>query len=70
MKKCFNNIWQFSLIVPPTSSRLHQLQVENCDSNSRLVVSEDINGKFSRDGLKTYLYLQPNKVETTTLMTI
>ena len=29
-----------------TSSRLHPLQVENCDSNSRLVVDEDDNGKF------------------------
>ena len=29
-----------------TSSHLHQLQVENCDSNSRLVVDEDDNGKF------------------------
>ena len=29
-----------------TSSYLHPLQVENCDSNSRLVVNEDDNGKF------------------------
>ena len=28
-----------------TSSHLHPLQVENCDSNSRLVVDEDDNGK-------------------------
>ena len=32
--------------LPPTSSHLHPLQVENCDSNSRLVVDEDDNGKF------------------------
>ena len=33
-----------------TSSDLHPLQVENCDSNSRLVVEEDGNGnKFSFD---------------------
>ena len=31
---------------PPTSSDLHPLKVENCDSNSRLVVDEDDNGKF------------------------
>ena len=31
---------------PPTSNHLHSLQVENCDSNSRLVVDEDDNGKF------------------------
>ena len=30
----------------PTSNHLHPLQVENCDSNSRLVVDEDGNGKF------------------------
>ena len=30
----------------PTSNHLHSLQVENCDSNSRLVVDEDDNGKF------------------------
>ena len=29
-----------------TSSHLHPLQVENCDSNSRLVMDEDDNGKF------------------------
>ena len=30
----------------PTSTRLHPLQVENCYSNSRLVVDGDDNGKF------------------------
>ena len=29
-----------------TSNHLHPLQVENCDSNSRLVVDEEDNGKF------------------------
>ena len=29
-----------------TSTNLHPLQVENCDSNSRLVVDEDDNDKF------------------------
>ena len=29
-----------------TSNHFHPLQVENCDSNSRLVVDEDDNGKF------------------------
>ena len=32
--------------LAPTSSHLHPLQVENCDSNSRLVVDEDDNDKF------------------------
>ena len=29
-----------------TSSHRHSLQVENCDSNSRLVVNENNNGKL------------------------
>ena len=29
-----------------TSNHLYPLQIENCDSNSRLVVDEDDNGKF------------------------
>ena len=33
-------------ISSPTASHLHPLPVENCDSNSRLVVDEDDNGKF------------------------
>ena len=32
--------------LSPTTSHLHPLQVENCNSNSRLVVDEDDNGKF------------------------
>ena len=35
-----------------TSSHLHPLQVENCDSNSRLVVDEDDNGKFRLERVK------------------
>ena len=34
------------LIFLPISNHLHQLQVENRDSNSRLVVDEDDNGEF------------------------
>ena len=36
--------------LPPTSSHLHPLQVENCDSNSRLVVDGD--GKFRLEMVK------------------
>ena len=32
--------------LSPTSSHLHPLQVENCGSNSRLVVDEGDNGRF------------------------
>ena len=34
------------------SSHLHPLQVGNCDSNSRLVVDEDDNGKVRPEGVK------------------
>ena len=37
--------------MPPTSSHFHPLQVKNCDSNSRLVVDEDDNGKFRLERL-------------------
>ena len=39
----------------PTSNHLHPLQVENCDSNSRLVVDEDDNGKFRLERVKAPL---------------
>ena len=35
----------------PTSNHLHPLQVENCDSNSRLVVDED---DMEKSGLKRF----------------
>ena len=35
----------------PTSNHLHPLQVENCDSSSRLVVDEDDNVKSGLKGL-------------------
>ena len=37
-----------------TSNHLHPLQAENCDSNSRLVVDEDDNGKFRPERVKPY----------------
>ena len=37
---------------PPTSNHLHLLQVENCGSNSRLVVDEDDNEKFRLERVK------------------
>ena len=48
---CFkNNSILFHL--SPTSSHFHPLQVENCDSNSRLVVDGDDNGKFRLERVK------------------
>ena len=39
-------------IFSPISNHIHPLQVENCDSNSRLVVDEDDNVKSGLKGLK------------------
>ena len=36
----------------PTSNHLHPLQVENCGSNSRLVMDEDDNGKVRLERVK------------------
>ena len=38
--------------LPDTSSHFHSLQVENCDSNSRLIVDEDDHGKFRHERVK------------------
>ena len=43
---------QFFSNFTPTSNHLHPLQVENCDSNSRLVVDEDDDGNSGIKGLK------------------
>ena len=48
-------VYQYMVIFitfSPTSSYLHPLEVENCDSNSRLVVDEDDNGKFRPERVK------------------
>ena len=48
------NLLNFSL----TSNHFRPLQVENCDSNSRLVVDEDNNGKFRPErGEQKYLQM-------------
>ena len=50
----------------PTLTHLHSLQVENCDSNSRLVVNEDGDGKFRPQRVKCLAYsfiLETNKFE-------
>ena len=41
-------------IFSPTLNHLHPLQVENCDSNSRLIVDEDDNGKFRLERVNPY----------------
>ena len=46
MKRFTNTSMDIFFNFSTTSNHLHPLQVENCDSNSRLVVNEDDNGKF------------------------
>ena len=49
MKTSIKPVYQYMVIFfnfSTTSNHLHPLQVENCDSNSRLVVDEDDNDKF------------------------
>ena len=48
----FTNTWQFCLISHLLQI-IHPLQVENCDSNSRLVVDKDDNGKFRLERVNT-----------------
>ena len=55
MKISMKMVYQYMAIFfnfPPTSNHLHPLQVENCNSNSRLVVDEDDNGKFRLERVK------------------
>ena len=53
----FFNFWT-------TSSYLRPLQVENCDSNSRLVVDEDDYGKFRIERVKTSAMTHRSQVRT------
>ena len=46
-----------------TSNHLYPLQVENCDSNSRLVVDEDDDGKFRDERVNGYVSIQ-QKLDT------
>ena len=53
-------VYQYVVIFfnfSPTSNHLYSLQVENCDSNSRLVEDVDVNGKFRPERVK-HQYLQ------------
>ena len=53
-------VYQYMSILfyfSPSSSHLHPLQVENCDSNSRLVVDDDDNGKCRDERVNIVLLL-------------
>ena len=39
----------------PTESHLYPLQVENCDSNPRLVVDKDDKNKFRVESIKSII---------------
>ena len=54
-KRSIKVVYQYMavfFIFKTTSNHLYPLQVENCDSNSRLVVGEDDNGEFRLDRVK------------------
>ena len=52
----------------PTSNHLYPLQVENCDSNLRLVVDGDDNGKFRLERVKHNDWMGEMKPHTKTLI--
>ena len=52
--KLFHQYMAIFFNFSPTLSHLHSLQVENCDSNSWLVVDEDDNGKFRFERFKPW----------------
>ena len=56
LRKCLKNNTIF-FHLSPTVSHLHSLQVENCDSSSRLVVDEDDNGKLRLE--RVYFVVNP-----------
>ena len=60
--KLFHQYTTIFLNFSPTSNHLHALQVENYDSNSRLVVDEDDNGKLRPEwvhlsSMTTYIHI-------------
>ena len=55
MQLFFQYIVAIFFISTSTLSHLHPLQNENCESNSRLVVDEDDNGKFRLKMMKAAL---------------
>ena len=70
MKISMKLVYQYMTIFfnfLPTSNHLHLLQVENCGSNSRLVVDEDDNGKLRLERVNRFpaklSYLNVYKLE-------
>ena len=73
MKMSMELIYQYMAIFfnfSPTPSHLHPLQVENCDSNLRLVVYEDDNGKSRPERVNTIIKFPKILVEQNFLFEI
>ena len=68
--KWFTNTWQFSLLFSSTSSHFHPLQVENCDSNLRLVVGEGDNVKSGLRGLKQIVSVPATRKDSVVILTL
>ena len=61
--KLFYQYMAIFLNLSPTSNHLHPLQVENYDSNSRLVVDVDDNGKFRDERVNSTRVLCKTKTQ-------
>ena len=60
--KLVYNTWQFFSIFSLTSNHFYPLQVENCDSNSRLVEYTDDNGKLMLERVKEIINVWQQQV--------
>ena len=59
IKHSMKLVYQYMAIFfnfSPTSNHLHPLQANNCDSNSRLVLDEDDNGKLRLERVNYHPY--------------
>ena len=76
MKISMKLVYQYMAIFInflPISNHFYALQVENRDSNSRLVVDEDDSGKFRLERVKTldiYLYKTRDQSKEYMLFTV
>ena len=61
--KLFHRYMAIFFNFPLTSNHLHPLQIDNYDSNSRLVVDEDDNDKFRLERVKNKLWHQSSRFE-------
>ena len=64
-------VYQFMaifFIFSPTSNHFHSLQVENCDSNSRLAVDEDDNAKLRLERVNTLITTMVILADQTTVI--